>query len=768
MRLPFSFGKKGQVEYFLALLLRDEKASAVIFEERDGKIRVVGHSEEYFSKPIEETTIEELLEVLDKTISQAEKLLPPQIITKKTIFGVKDEWVEQSHIKKEYLLRLKKVSEELNLTPIGFLVLTEAIARMLEKEDGAPISAIFIEVGKEEITATLFRAGKSVESKSGKIEESIAKTTDALLHHFENSGVLPNRIIVYGTMKDEDLLQEFTHHRWSKNLPFLHVPNTILLPRGFDAKAVLFGAATQMGFEVLGESADIQKGSPEEDSEEPKVEKVEEAEEEIGQPEKKEKKENDEESSLEKIGFVRGTDVLKTKPMSSDSPESPKNDILTEEKPLPADITAEPAKKSNRSFFSMIFAVVAPIKSLSSVLPFSASNHESSLPRSSASSFVGGSKRKKFILIPPVIIVIFILLVAWYILGIKATVTLNIQPKTVERDEDIVFSAESSTDFSNNTIGAETTSIDLPGKVSTGATGKKSTGTKAKGSVTLFSRLSGSKTLEAGAAIKDSHGLTFTLDKAVTLASSSADASAEPTKTTVTVTASEFGKEQNLPSGTKFSVASFDIADLVAKNDSAFSGGTKKDVTVVSAADTKKLLSKLPESLEQKALDEGAKKISEEKALLPIFLDETVTKKDFNKNTGDEASNATLKGTVSFEGLIYNKNDVLSFAKDTIEDALDGMTLAKNGISYAIKDGKVQNDKKIQAVLHIKAGLVPKLKQDTLAGQVAGKSFDEAKAILRKSPQVTSVNISFNPQIPFLPDILPRISKNITIITNDE
>jgi hypothetical protein len=251
MNLPFfkKFNKKIVPLYFLVLVLRDEKTEAVIFEELEGKAKIVGQKEEHFSTSIDAISQEELLEKLDKAISQAESSLPENIQTTKTIFGVKESWTDNDQIKKEYLAKLKKTSEELGLVPIGFLVISQAISHLLQKEEGVPVSAILTEVNKRSLTVTLLRAGKSIETKSSEIHDSIPFTVDTLLKHFDIPEILPSRIIIFNG--NEDLSQEFISHTWSKSLPFLHLPQVTNLPHGFDAKAVLFGAATQMGFEVL-------------------------------------------------------------------------------------------------------------------------------------------------------------------------------------------------------------------------------------------------------------------------------------------------------------------------------------------------------------------------------------------------------------------------------------------------------------------------------------------------------------------------------------
>ena len=185
MNLPFikNFNKKILPSYFLVLILRDEKAQAVIFEEIEGKAKIIGRKEEYFSSSIDEASSDEFLEVLDKAISQAESSLPENIQTQKTIFGVKESWTDKDQIKKEYLAKLKKASEELGLTPIGFLVISQAISHLLQKEEGAPISAILAEVNRKTVTITLIRAGKIIETKSSEIHESIPFTVDTVLKH---------------------------------------------------------------------------------------------------------------------------------------------------------------------------------------------------------------------------------------------------------------------------------------------------------------------------------------------------------------------------------------------------------------------------------------------------------------------------------------------------------------------------------------------------------------------------------------------------------
>lgn len=748
MNLPFikNFNKKILPSYFLVLVLRDEKANAVIFEELGGKVKIVGLQEEDFPSSIDEVSSEEFLQTLDKAISQAESSLPENIEVQKTIFGVKETWTENDQIKKEYLAKLKKASEELGLTPIGFLVISQAISHLLAKEEGAPISAILTEVNKKTLTVTLLRGGKSIETKTSEIHESIPFTVDTVLKHFNIPEILPSRIIIFNGV--EDLSQEFISHTWSKSLPFLHLPQITNLPSGFDAKAVLSGAAIQMGFEVL-EKDIYQKPQAVEESIENKN------------------------MGIDTFGFAKDTDVAKMPARhrfakASAGGEFTKQEKAEEIKPIKTSILEEdiipqnePKKKIDNIFsklktilitiLGLIFTILGKIN-LKKIL----------------SIFIKITKGKTTIILLTILLLI-IGLIASYFLFIKATISIIVDPKIIERTQSVIFSTKE-TFSSKNIIKGEFVSVSEDGTVSTAATGKKDVGTKAKGAVTIFNSLSQNKTLTGGTILKAPNGLAFTLDSSITIkgiASHSADETITPEKTTANVTADQLGKESNLPSGTKFSIASFDTSDLIAKNDNPFSGGTKKEVTVVSKNDSDKLEGDLLKQMENKAKSDLAKQVGQNKILLPVFITDTLSKKSLNSKVGDEATQVTLNGTVEYKGISYDKKDMITFSKSVLtKDISPTQEIDYNNIKTSVLDIVNKNDEETQANLNIKALLLPKLDEKKWLKQLKGKSFKTALDLLYKLPQVSDVDIYFSPKLPLLPKNLPVREKNIKILIN--
>lgn len=765
--IPSIFQKKEASNYILSLLLRDEKATAIVLEEIDGKLKHIGTASTVFPRNLEDTPFEELLETLDKTISKAEENLPPNVETEKTVFGVKESWVEDKKIKKEYLSNLKRLSDSLSLQPIGFMITSEAIAHLLTKEEGAPLSAVLAEIGKQQATLTLFRAGNILEIHTARIEDSIPLTVDKLLHHFTTE-VLPSRIIVFDGGNAEELAQEFVAHHWSKSVPFLHIPQISVLPEGFDAKSMVYGTAEQLSYTVLDAFADIKpitldveeskgeaKRKTTKANEKKDEETVEEKDEEVTQDEtpidnEKNQAKDSKLDNNDDFGFVLGQDISQVKPHAIEKASKTfDNDAPTE--------------GENFTFHQRSQELTPAAIEVSGNRSSFISNFLQKMPNF---SFLNGHSlqfRKKMIFIP-IALVILIGITLLYIFSLKATIVLHMQTRGIDESTDITLQTDSSNDLSQKIIAAEEVQTSLDGTVSTNATGKKDVGDKAKGTVTIYNNSESKRTIPAGIVITSANGLDFVTDKEVSVASQSGDvfSGTKPGTVQVAVTAKEIGSSSNLPSGTKFTLAL--SSSLAAKNDSAFSGGTKKEVTVVAKKDLTTLDTDLVKTLQDKANETIKSKLSDDRELLPFFTNTTLSKKTYDQDIDDEAKKITLKGTVTFTSFSFSKEDLKKLAESTLQGRYsDDLAISDKGISASLEDIKKISTSEVDGKLVIKAGLLPKINKDTIQKDLAGKSFNDAESYLGEIPQVKSAEIILTPNIPFLPKLLPRISNNITI-----
>lgn len=737
-KLPFS-EKKKEDEYFLSLVLRDEKASAVVFKEVAGRVDVAGEHNEPFKTSLEKCDDEELLNVIDRAVSVAEKSLPEGVESQKTIFGLKGSWIEDGKIKPEKLKRLKKASDELEFKPVGFLIITEALVHLLGKQEGAPVSAIIAEIAPNTLTVTLTKAGKILEVKSAKFEGSIPDAVDGLLKHFTSAEVLPSRIIIFDNGA-EKLQQEFIAHKWSHDLGFLHVPQITNLPANFDARAVLSGAAQQMGFDVLEGS--LKQAEKEEEGE---IEDL--------------KVETEEDKTLaeavNEFGFSE-EDVSKKPKTAIEIDDEIDTDNIT----LADQFKEIPEENKIAASDSKSFPLVA------SGLFLSIKNSFRKVKLGKIKELASNSKGRKKLLILIIPIALIILLLVFYFSFRSATVTLGVFSEEKEESVSVTFSENEATSAETDTIKVTFVTSSQDGKVTTAATGTKETGDKAKGTVTIFNNGDSGVTIAAGTVLNSSNDLKFITDKAVTVASASGDifSGTEPGKENVTVTAEKFGSNYNLPSDTKFTVEG--SSSIAAKNDNAFSGGTTEKLTIVSQKDLDKLTEDLQTQLEKDAKEELTKKAGGNTVILPDFSSIEFESKSFSKEVDDESKDVSLTGTITFQAISYDKNELAKFAKEKL-DVPDGMVIDEEKLSVEASEIET-DDGTTTAEVKITAILVPEIDTKKVAQDVAGSSVSSATSNLQKIPGVEKVNIELNLNPPFFPARLPFSVGKIEVILNQD
>jgi len=772
MGLPFKlhlFRKTPEEGYYLALVLRDEKVAALIFKELEGKITIVAKREETLKDTLEKTPLDELVTILDKVISHVETRLPADIEIKDTVFGLKDSWVSEKKISKDFLTKLKHICSELDLKPIGFIVLPEAIAHLIKQEEGAPVTALISEVGKFGVTVSLFKAGKLIETKTKPITSTPMHAVDEVLKEFENVEILPSRIILFhattelGDINKDELSQQFIAHSWSKSLPFLQIPQISILPHEFDGKAIVAGAATQLGFEFTGLPQDLNESEiiDFEPKKSRRINKLKNDDHDL-EIEKNSDKTTSESINANAFGFVLNEDITTI-------PKHVKENSMQAINNSETDFEDRNTRVEKRNDFALNEVIeenndedISIKKSKANPLFLITTFFRKLKPRSSTIA-----KKNWLFLIPPILILLLIASLLLYFFSLKATVTLIVSPKDVEETQRITLSTKSQNDFTKNIIAAKELAVAIEGSAETETSGEKEVGDKAKGTITLFNSDESKKTFKEGTEIASEKGLIFVLDKETSVASASGDifTGIKSGTAQAPVTASKIGTEYNLPSNSKFSIQGTDV--VAAKNESAFSGGTKKKVTVVTQKDVDKLEEELPKSLEEKARTELKKKLNGNEELLTGFTDITLSKTTLDNAVDKEAKTVKLTGTVNFISVAYDKDDLLQFAEESIKERYTKEELNRDNIDTKLSGIKDTSETELTAVAAINAGLLPKIDIEDMKTKLTGKSFTEVKELARgTSSQIKDAQITLSPNLPFLPEVLPRITKNIDIIVN--
>lgn len=220
-------------EQFLAVKISSSLVLATTWSTGEGKITtgLIGRGE------ITENGFEALLKAADGAVSQALGIKS----SAKTIFGLTPDWIADEKISDEKLGILKKLCQELDLQPLGYVLLSEALENYFKNTEGAPLTGILIGIDGRQGWVSVYRAGKNLGTVPLPEGENVPEQIEQALKRFHQVDVLPARMIIYDGQEDLTALEEkIMAHPWTKQLPFLHFPKVEIVP----AEAVVRAIAT--------------------------------------------------------------------------------------------------------------------------------------------------------------------------------------------------------------------------------------------------------------------------------------------------------------------------------------------------------------------------------------------------------------------------------------------------------------------------------------------------------------------------------------------
>lgn len=704
--------KKGP-EYFWSLVISRTWVRAAIW-------RVVGQKTEVSAEGTgaswEEGNKETLIQAADSTLSAvAGNFKDEAKEPSKVVFGLPPSWIDDGSIKPERLELLKKLSRELELSPAGFVILPEAIVHYLKAKEGAPPNIVLIGIDEDSIDVSLVENGRI--QGTAEVGRSMSLGADVAegLVRLSQKEQYPSRIILYNhkTADLEEAKQNLLESDWEESkIKFLHTPKVEALDEDVALSAVSLAGGAEVGHAKTvalpsEEEPSLAATAEPEGDEEEREERIEQAEElRAVEP--------------EELGFLAGEDAELAKPE-------------LEQEPLPP--------KTKEALFSPLVAFFKNI----------------SLPRIRIPLPHGGRG---------VLGVAVILLLALFLLGglgywylPKANVTIYVAPKNL--DKEVELAVEPGLTVINREkaiIPGREVQVAVSGEKTTATSGTRTVGEKAKGEVTIY-RIGPPLTLPAGAVLESSNGLRFTLDESTSVATGSSPA--KPSETPTAVTAEAIGAQYNLAADTEFSVGNFSKFDLVGENKEAFSGGSSREVAAVSEKDRDLLEKELTEELKENGLADLKTRLSQDEILIGSTLQLESEKRDFSHKTGEEAGTLKLSLQGTLQALVVPKEALNAFLMSQLErDVPQGYILRQEQIKTEFKQHEEEEDK---FTVKVNANLLPQVKPDEIAREIAGKYPEVAKDYLSSIPGFTRAEMSFN--IKFLGRLhtLPRLARNIVI-----
>lgn len=716
--------KVAEIEYFFAINISVEKLTAALWAIENKELKILDIASQEYS------STDEVINICDKLLDQVLGL--KEIEPQKILFGVPNSWLTDDNLKEENLRFLRSLLKELELTPMAYVATSHSLVHFLEKQRGVPTTAVLVGFEKHHLTVTVVRAGKIDGVKIVARGDNSGSDIEKSLLSFADIETLPSKILIYGAGV-EGLKTQLLSFSWMSNLSFLHFPKIEVLEEDIEIKSVCLAGGSEINNEILytdqptrklEERADILKDSKIENLEEKKVSDF--------KSESLDDTQKDKYSEDNNFGFIVG-----------DVSNLPKKDLTVEEEKT--------------------FVEEKPELPVFSEKPIEVDEAEKITDKLNLRRFI--PKRFSKFGIPLIITLGLLFLLGGYIFLPKANVKIFVEPKVVEKDAQVVADPnQKAVDEGAKLIPAQIVETEVSGSEKENASGKKQIGDPAKGTVVIYNKTSDPQVLSKGTKISSSGGIKFSLDTSVTVASQSAsDSGITFGKANTTVTAASIGADGNLSSGSDFTVTGYSTEKLTAKAEGNFSGGTSKDITVVSSEDQQRLLAKLTSQLRQQAQQKLQEKYPNKK-ILQEALSEGVISKKYSKNINDQAGDFSLAMNINFKGTAFEDKDLKLIVSKLVDTQVpDGFILDLSQTETQADVSKLESDGKLIFLARFKAKLLPKIDVGKIASQIVFKTPTEVSEILKGMDNILGSEIVLSPNLPKILKRLPILSKNIKI-----
>lgn len=711
-RLPF-FGKNTAfAQYYFALDIGLSHVTGAVWELGTEHVDIIGQ------KTLSYQGSDDLLQKANLSLDQALDGLA--IEPDKILFGIPDNWLDGDELKQIHLKLLHQMVKEYELEPLAYVAQSNALVHYLQKLDGVPPTAILIGVD-DYLSVSLVRVGKVVAAGSAKKSDNLYQDVEALLLSFSEVESLPSKILLYSAVYSPDRLgkikDELTSHHWMQKLPFLHLPKIDYLKADSLIQAIVFAGAAEVSPDISFKKS----------------------------------------FSLKSVSFSSPSPLGKLANLSnSDQSELVKERpaLIRSSEQIISSTYAGFVAEEKRDFLKVHQLLKDLVKQAHLPALFSLPSLFSLSPK---------LLNRRILIVVLAVLGLF----TGYLFLVKATVTIFVEPKILTKEAEIIADPKASVvESDKKIIPATVVATTVSGSAKARASGTKQIGESAKGTVIIYNATSTNLNLAQGTTLIADSGLKFTLDSTATVASKSASAADPPTSSSpVGVTATAIGPESNLSARSDLKVGNYSKADVVAKADSAFSGGTSKDITVVTAEDQGKLKSSLTDDLKKKAQEQLAGKLTEGKKIIPDALTVSGGDFSFSKRVNDQATEFSLNAGVSFKGTAYDDADLKTIVSKLVETNVpEGFELNLSETEVETDIAKVEKDGRIIFKAVFKAKLLPKLDTLTLKTKVRGRSVAKVAEEFKGIDNVLGSEIKLTPPLPQPLAYLPLLSKNIRII----
>lgn len=375
-------------------------------------------------------------------------------------------------------------------------------------------------------------------------------------------------------------------------------------------------------------------------------------------------------------------------------------------------------------------------------------------------------------------VIVLILLLVWaFVIAPAVTVTVGIRTATNNFSENVTFTTKlEEEDSKEGKFYLAEKKIESAEEVEFEATGKKNIGEKASGNVVVFTyfpfNIAGSTVVSAGTKFTIS-GLSFTATENVNLVytgnrkegcdnkNNSAELADEGCKVSarVPVVADAPGESYNIQKSASGWTSS--KVGIAVYSDESMSGGTDKEITIVSQADIDKAKSELATSNESENKEKLYSEVGDTMMPIDSSFTQTTSEAASTPAVGEEVKDgekAKLKVTTTASILLVDKTKIEEFISEKAK-------LREDQKIYEMRSPFIENftktDDGYTGKLKTSYAAGPKITENDVIEIIKGKGLGEAQHDIHDIDGISDVRI--DKSYPWVTSIPNNVNK-ITII----
>ncbi|MCX6730578.1 MAG: hypothetical protein NTZ55_01910 [Candidatus Roizmanbacteria bacterium] len=235
MKLPFINNNNVNGEVYCGILLKEAQGICFVYEKKPHSVFLLKQKEFQYSDGWEH-----IVDDIDEALSIIEQEMGKQTIISQCVFFVFAHLIDQvtHEIAKPYISKLRDISKLLELKPVGYMEVIDAVHEELETEKQTRLSSIVVELDDTQMTTFLFKGGHKIAIQHSSRTDNFADDMQGSLEKIAQSHILPNHIYLYDSTDLAEESSDLLLYSWKKNL-FIQQPRIAVVPSSTVSKALL-------------------------------------------------------------------------------------------------------------------------------------------------------------------------------------------------------------------------------------------------------------------------------------------------------------------------------------------------------------------------------------------------------------------------------------------------------------------------------------------------------------------------------------------------